>query len=168
VINPETFSVEKMEFSEGQVKFHDNGYLTVVFHGIKNDYKRDGFEVSIPPAEDPDLDPVSALCVYMQCTRLIWQSIPGKPVFLSLRRPFHGISANSISGILHAAIKEAGLANKGYTAKCFRPTGATCAIDADIHPDKARHVGRWASQEVFEKHYVHTRLPMDYVDNMLK
>ena len=168
VFHADSMSVDRMVFSENQVSFREDGYLTVVFQGIKNDYKRDGFTVSIPPAEDPQLDPGSALCVYMQRTRVIRESIPGKPVFLSLRKPFHGLSAKAISSILQDAIHAAGLANQGYSAKCFRPTGATRAIDEGIHPDKARYVGRWASQEVFEKHYVHTRLPANYVDSMLK
>ena len=161
-LNPVYSTVESMVFSEDQVQF--SGLL---FHGIKNDYQRDGFAVTIPSASDHKLDPVSALSEYMCHTKLIRNALPGRPVFITLRKPYHALGAKSISGILQDSIHTAGLSGQGYTAKCFRPTGATRAIDINVHPDKARHIGRWASQEVFEKHYVNTRVPDHYVDNLV-
>lgn len=165
-MDPVTLATEKLVFSLDQVHFSESG-LTIVFHGIKNDAQRDGFSVTVPRASNRKLDPVSALDVYIQRTEGPRASVPHRPVFLSLQRPYHALSASSISGILKAAIDLAGLGKRGYTAKSFRPTAATAAIDSGLHPDKARHIGRWASHEVFEKHYVHTHIPDNHVDKIL-
>jgi len=166
-LNPVTLATEQLVFSANQVVFEDNGHLTVRFHGIKNDYARDGFTVSVPPASDKKVDPVAALHIYMKRTEDIRKSVLNQPVFLSLQRPYKALAAKSISGLLNSAIDLAGLGKKGYSAKCFRPTGATAAVDSGLGPDKARHIGRWASAEVFEKHYVHTSIPSQHVDNVL-
>lgn len=88
-------------------------------------------------------------------------------MFLSLFRPFHALSSVTIANILKYAIQLSGLGGLSYSAKCFRPTGATNAIALGLNPDLARHIGRWKSQEVFEKHYVHSRVPEHYTDSML-
>ena len=51
----------------------------------------------------------------------------------------------------------AGLKGLEFSAKDFRPTGATVAVKSHINPDMIHRVGRWASQEVFESQFVHSR-----------
>ena len=132
--NPEDNSVCKMVFSVDQLSFMENGDLKVVFHGIKNDTKRDGFEVSIPPSSDMDMDPVSCLRAYIDQTSIVRPI--DNPVFISLKKPYHALTAATIANILEEAIVLSGLSLQSYSAKCFRPTGATRAIEAGEDPDK--------------------------------
>lgn len=162
----ETLQAENMTFSREQVEISET-CMALTFHAIKNDSSRDGFKVTIPRGTNPKLDPVHAMEVYLFRTDSIRESVPNHPVFLTLHRPYHGLSSSSISKVLQEAIDAAGLKGKGYTAKCFRPTGATKAVANGVNHDTARHIGRWASAEVFEKHYVHTRVPETYVDTIL-
>ena len=132
--------------------------MTIVLHGIKNDYNRDGITVTIPQCNDPDLDPVRSLQEYMHQTNHIRQHVPHRPVFLTLDKPYRALSSRGISSVLNEIIHQAGLGSRGFSAKCFRPAGATTAINLGMNPDTVRHIGRWKSQEVFEKHYVHNRV----------
>ncbi len=167
VMDPNTLVVEQVIFGEDQVTFQEDGSLSLTLHGIKNDYSRDGFGVTLPPASAPKVDPGRCLKEYMRQTALIRHDITRRPVFVSLRRPYHALASTSISGVLNDAIKVAGLSDCGYTAKCFRPTATTRAIASGLKPEIARHIGRWRNAEVFEKHYVHTKVPDTYTDNVL-
>ena len=46
--NSATEHVEKMVFSVNHITFHTDGSMSIKFHGIKNDYDRDGFCVTLP------------------------------------------------------------------------------------------------------------------------
>lgn len=164
-LDPESLAPVNMVFGKNQIQFHDNGDLSVTFHSIKNDAARDGFKVTIPPCPDRKLDVASALLCYMTRTAGIRNVVPKRPVFITLQRPYQALSASAVSKILGDAVKAAGLS--GYTAKNFRPTGASQAVAQGLKPDVARHIGRWRSQEVFDKHYVHTHVPSDYLADML-
>ena len=91
----------------------------------------------------------------------------GCPVFLSLKPPFHGIRSAAISQILNEAIKLAGLGGMGYSARSFRPTGATAAVQAGTKPETAMQIGRWKSDLVFRERYVYPLADKDYTDNVL-
>ena len=52
--------------------------------------------------------------------------------------------------------------NGPYSAKDFRPTGATVAIDNGTDPEVAMQIGRWKTRSVFFSHYVHSTPPADY------
>ena len=155
-------------FSADQVSFHDTGHVSITLHGIKNDYDRDGFEIKIPPAREPKLDPATALRVYMERTALQRLTTEDNAVFLTLTKPHHGLSSASVATVLQEAINLAGLTGQGFTAKSFRPTAATQAVASGCDPNIARQVGRWKSQTVFEEHYVHVVVPDTFVDNMLE
>ena len=45
--------------------------------------------------------------------------------FLALNPPYAAIVAKTVAGIMNEAIALVGLSGKGYSAKSFRPTGAT-------------------------------------------
>lgn len=151
------FSVDQVEFRESDAK--------ITFFGIKNDTSRTGFEVLLPRADQLQLDPVSTLECYIQRTSDHRPS--GGPVFLSLRAPFVALQASSVAKILEESIKLAGLGERGYSAKSFRPTGATSAIESNINPEIVRKVGRWKDSEVFFAHYVHARTPDEFTDVVL-
>ena len=74
--------VQNIEFCIDHVKFLENESMEVTLFGIKNDYHRDGFKVSVPPSMNPSLSPVKALQCYIERTSYI-RPLNG-PVFLSL------------------------------------------------------------------------------------
>ena len=169
VFDPDTFEFSKLIFSTDQFKFSSD-CMKLIFHGIKNDYQRDGFELTIPrmTVDDIKIDPVHTLECYIARTENFRAGVAKSPLFLTLVKPYKELEASSISRILNEAIDRAGLGSKGFSAKCFRPTGATDAIKFGLSPDMARYVGRWRCASTFEKHYVHTQLPKDYCEKMLK
>ena len=77
-------SSHKSVFSEQQIHFDENGGMDILFHGIKNDYDRDGFKVHLPAASEEfaQVDPIQCLKDYMSVTQDIRQSIPDRPVLL--------------------------------------------------------------------------------------
>lgn len=156
----------RLVFQESQVTFCDDG-VKIVFLGIKNDTSRSGFEVFLPRGSVPQLDPVSALQVYMDRTRTMRATANGA-VFLTLTKPYLGVSARVVSQILSSMIVLVGLAGRGFTAKSFRPTGASVAVAHGFDPDKVRRLGRWKTPSVFLEHYVHNKIDNSYVDALLR
>jgi hypothetical protein len=158
-------TVSKFVFSTEQVEFCEDGaYIT--FHGVKNDTSRAGFKVFLQPTSDDKLNPVKALQDYILRTEPYRPE--GNPVFLTLTAPYRAIAAGTVSTILNDAIKLAGLDNQGFSAKTFRPTGATAAIDMKCDPDTAMQLGRWKTRSVFFDHYVHSRPPEHLATNIME
>ena len=160
-------SAQQFVFSTDNIVFLDDGSLCVTFHGIKNDYHRDGFTITMPPASCPKLDAGLALKCYINRTatkRLLSKS---SCVFLSLVSPFQGLSSTGIASVLQDAIGLAGLGGQGFSAKSFRPTAATQAVASGCDTNIARQIGRWKSHSVFEEHYVHTIVPHAFVDSAM-
>lgn len=157
--------VEQICFSTNQIEFLSDS-AKITFFGIKNDTNRTGFEVMLPRADDQTVDPVSVLECYIAKTEN--ERPPGGAVFLSLRAPFGPLQAASVAKILEESICLAGLDGQGFSAKSFRPTGATSAIEQHMDPDIVRKLGRWKNSEVFYAHYVHAQTPDDYTSNLLK
>ena len=139
--------------------------MTIIFHGIKNYYSRDGFEVNIPPSTLPRVDPVRAIQCYINRTKYFRSG--NLPLFLSLKEPFNGISATSIARILDKAIDLVGLKLQGFTAKHFCPSAATRAIQQGMDPDTVMWTDRWRSRDTFENHYVHAFPLLSFTDQLL-
>ena len=93
-----------------------------------------------------------------------FRSAANKHVFLSLHKPHQGLTVQSISRILNESIKSVGLSG---SAKDFRPTGATSALQAGMSEVAVMKVGRWRSADVFREHYVHYKSSPDYTDKVL-
>ena len=169
VFDQESFEFSKIILSTENFEFSVD-CMKLYLHGIKNDYQRDGFEVTIPrmSAQNVKIDPVHTLECYIQRTSDIRANVSQSPLFLTLVRPYKALESSGMAKILNEAISKAGLGSKGFSAKCFRPTGATNAVKFGLNPDMARYVGRWRCASTFEKHYVHTQLPKDYCEKMLK
>lgn len=157
----------KAIFSAKHVKFLEDGSASITLVGTKNDLQRSGFECHLPNHADSLVDPVGALRHYMSRTETTRNNIPQKPVFITLRPPFKHLEASGIAKVLEEGITLAGLGGKGFSAKSFRPTGATAAVDMDVEPDKVRRLGRWKTQEVFYYHYVQNKMPSNYTTNLL-
>ena len=167
IFDPVMLDSHSMVFSEDQVEFHKDGSLTIIFQGIKNDTSRGGFEVRIPRAADAKVDPVACLQTYMNRTAEQRHRNARRAVFLTLRSPFKAITASTIAQVLQAAIQAAGLGDRGFSAKSFRPTGASVAISSNCPPETAMQIGRWKTSEVFFSHYVYPRAPGDYTSRVL-
>ena len=153
---------KKYLFTTDMLSFDSEG-LTVTFIGIKNDSQRSGFEVNIPRSSNFATDPVSTLQSYIERTS---SQRTDKAVFISIKKPFLALSASSVSKILESAIVLAGLDGLGFSAKSFRPTGATRAIDSGMDPNIVQKIGRWKCTEVFRNHYVHSKTPSDYTETL--
>ena len=164
--NLDTNTTERFLFTTDAVHFPENGGVSLKFLGTKNDTNRDGFSVSIPPASNAVLDPASALqCYILRSSHL--RPTHSNPVFISLKSPYKALSAASIAKDLNTVIKDSGLDTTVYSAKSFRPTGATRAIEQGIDPDKVRRLGRWKTQTVFFEHYVHDKVPLSTTDSII-
>lgn len=157
-------SEESFIFSKDMIQFSVTG-THVTFLGIKNDTDRAGFKVFLPRMNNDMFDPVKTLEDYIAKTNNVRID---NAVFISLRKPHKAISAASVANILEDALTLAGLANKGFSAKSFRPTGATKAIESGIEPDIVQKLGRWKCSEVFKNHYVHSVTPVNYLSNLLQ
>jgi hypothetical protein len=152
-------------FTTDQVTFHKNGSMSITFFGIKNDAERTGFEIKIPGGSCCKGDPVVALQCYIQRTGV--HRPKGSPIFISLVAPYKAISSATIAVILTDSIDLAGMKGQGFTARSFRPTGATAAIAAGCLPETAMQIGRWKTKEVFFNRYVYPNAPAGYTDAVL-
>ena len=93
---------------------------------------------------------------------------PGGPVFLTLRPPYKELEASSVGRVFEEAIVLAGLGGRGFSAKSFRPTGATAAVENGLDSEMIRKVGRWKDLNVFYAHNVHARTPEQFTDEILQ
>ena len=120
-----------------------------------------------PNSDNPTMDPVSCLKTYIDRTSE-HRDKEERPLFLSLTSPFKAISSARIAFILDEVSALAGLAEKGFSAKSFRPTGATKAVNSGVLPETVMQIGRWKTKEVFLNHYVYPHAPQSYTTNLLK
>ena len=98
------------------------------------------------------------------CARFLF-GVKGQKIYLYI---FISTIVFFASISLDSAINMAGLSNQGYSAKCFRPTGATYAIQLGYDPEIIMRVGRWKTRSVFFEHYVHSQVPSDYTSALLQ
>ena len=164
--NQHSETEQKLSFTTDMVTFlpGDNGIKLSLF-GIKNDTQREGFEVTVPKHNNDLLDPGITLKEYIDLTS---SKRSDKSVFIALNRPYKGISSSAIGKILEEAISLAGLKDQGFSAKSFRPTGATFAIEQGVDPKIVQKIGRWKSTEVFYDHYVHSKTPDDFTNKVIR
>lgn len=151
--------------SVNDLRFDEKG-VTLFLHGTKNDTDRSGFEVYIPRASTPKLDPVVALSTYVDRTSKLRPE--DGALFLPLRPPYKAITHGTVSNILNEAIRLAGLDTTVYKAKDFRPTGATIQVANGFDHNVVMKMGRWKTSTVFFEHYVHSQTPLTYTDDLLK
>ena len=112
------------------------------------------------------MDPVQTLKTYISHTRHVHPM--GRPVFISLCKPFKAVSSATIAKDLEAAISLARVGGKGFSAKSFRPRGGTAAIQAACNPDNVKSIRRWKSREVFEEHYIYPKVANTFTDSILQ
>ena len=156
VVTVSKSGIKNSQFTVDKVKFLESGDMKLSLHGIKNDYDRDGFEITIVKSSVEKVCPVKALHCYIDRIGFA-NPDPCRPVFTPLNYPYSALSASLIAKILVKSIDMAGLGNQGFSAKSFRPTGATAVVQNGVHPDRVPNIGRWKNAECFEKHYVHVQ-----------
>jgi hypothetical protein len=166
LFDPQSESAEQLVFSTEDIRRKEDGSMTISFLGIKNDMDRQGFSVHLQPAEQSNMDPVHTLDTYINKTSLQRAQADGSPVFISLVKPSRKLASSGIAQVLNKAIKLAGLEGQGYSAKSFRPTGATTAIANNYDPDTVMKIGKWKTREVFMGHYVHSQTPSSFTTSM--
>ena len=154
---------KKIIFSTDMLVFKDNGVEVTLF-GTKNDLARKGFVVFLPEHSDKAIDPVHTLQVYLDRTARFRRN---NAVFISVNAPFGALSSSAVAKDLQDCIDLCGLKGAGFTAKSFRPTGATVAIEKGNDPKMVQTIGRWKSTEVFYDHYVHCKTSKDFTSKIL-
>ncbi len=154
------------KFTRQNIQPLESGALQIYLHHIKNDRDRDGFCIILQPSKQPQMCPVDALNTYLMRT-MVQAGGPAGPVFISLVPPYWALCAGTVAGILNWAIELAGLDSSIYSAKNFRPTGATTAIDQGMNSEQVRALGRWKNQDTFLKHYVHSQPSTKMTDAIL-
>ena len=88
------------------------------------------------------------------------------PVFLAFTPPYGSITAKTVANVMNEAVDAVGLSGQGFSAKSFRPTGATLAVESGCDPEIAMQIGRWKTKSVFYEHYVHSKPPVTFSDNI--
>ena len=164
--NQHSETEQNLSFTTDMVTFlPGNSGIKLTLFGIKNDAQREGFEVTVPKHSNALLDPGITLKDYIDRTA---SKRTDKSVFIALNSPFKGISSSAIAKVLEEAISLAGLKDQGFSAKSFRPTGATFAIEQGVDPKVVQKIGRWKSTEVFYDHYVHSQTPDDFTNKVIR
>ena len=155
----------KIGFFRHQLKFNDDGSLTINFFGTKTDSSRTGHEILIKKSSDHIICPVKTLQAYL-CRTEQFVKEQNAPVFLTLNMPYAALSAAGVADTLNKSIEEAGLKNSGYSARSFRPTGATAYVTSGVENHITRTIGRWKSEECFNSNYVYPLSSVSATDKL--
>ena len=144
--------------TQGQITFTDTS-LSLANFGGKTDKNKEGIPTTITAATSPALCPVRTLRAYINKTADIRAKIDGSPIFIYLDKSVKSrsdgvaaLSAERVAKIMTMTLVAAGI--EETTARSFRKTGASTAINKGVDPDLVMKLGRWKSPEVFFKHYV--------------
>ena len=138
-------------FRMDSIKWIDEG-AELVFFGSKADKGMPGNTVLIERASDPDFCPITTLKAYINATATARLSVDDQPVFITLKKPYKGLSSSAIAQILSQVLKDSGQ-QQGVTARSIRPTGARKAIEQGVEATVVQRRGRWKSSDVFHRHY---------------
>lgn len=150
--------------------------------GHKTDGPKRGITISMPRSSYVPTCPVAYLDEYMRRTSN-YRIAPhkyGTPVFLALRprwaanssrsepRWHFGLTKASIGTVLTSFLRKVGITDAAYTARSFRPTGATIAYLSGVPIEHILHVGRWApnSLKLVVDTYAHTDLRTNVPNRM--
>lgn len=142
----------KVGFFRDQINFNNDGSMTVQFFGIKNDSSKTGFEIRIAGSEDKTIDPVVCLKHYFLRTESCLFGHVKKPVFISLKSPYRGLTAATVTNILSTTLTHAGIRDK-YSARSFRPSAITAAVIGGADAQSVRVQARIKTQSVFFDNY---------------
>ena len=82
--------------------------MEILWYGSKADKSMSANPVIIESASDAELCPVASLKSNITVTERIRAEVPDKPVFLSLRPPYKGLSSASIAQVMTQALRDSG------------------------------------------------------------
>jgi len=118
-------------------------------------YQHEPFAVPLLSEGDSSICPGRALRDYV--ARMAPHSVQTtdsssvRPVFLSLARPFKGLTADRISAIIRGVLENAGAPKSTYS---IRKQATTLALDRGLPEHLVQANGRWARRETMHAHYV--------------
>ena len=142
----------KVGFFRDQINFNNDGSMTVQLFGIKNDSSKTGFEIRISGSKDKTIDPVVCLKHYFLRTESCLFGHVKKPVFISLKSPYQGLTAATVTNILSTTLTHAGIKDK-YSVRSFRASAITAAVIGGADAQSVRVQARIKTQSVFFDNY---------------
>jgi len=141
----EILTMNQITFSETSASFSN--------FGGKTDKDMAGIPTTITAASLIHLCPVAALTSYINRTQEIRVKISNQPLFIYLNAKTPAtLGRQRIAKIMTQTLQNAGIDDT--TARSFRKSGASTAINKGADPDLVMKLGRWKSVDVFYKHYV--------------
>lgn len=146
------------------LEFEDDlSAVTVSLLAFKNDYHRDGAVLRVEASSVPEL------CFVRACKRLHSLNFARFPnasgLFIDPASGAKLLSAQ-VGQILKRACTLAGL-GAVFTARNFRPGGATRGIEGGLPLDLVMHIGRWRSADTVYAHYLRSARPVNVSDTLL-
>ena len=134
------------------LNFGPNSVVIANFGG-KTDKDMAGIPTTITGSSSVLLCPVRALHNYITRTEQNRQRLSEKSIFLYLNdKQAEPLGSQRIAKIMTLTLQAAGIDDT--TARSFRKSGASAAINKGTDPDLIMKLGRWKSVDVFYKHYV--------------
>lgn len=154
-------------FRRSQIIQNTDSSLKLRFLDVKNDRQRECFEKCLHRGDNKKVDPVDYLLTYMYVNRTVCLTDSNNgPVFFTLTHPFLQVDSSTISHVLNESIWLVGLSPQ-FTARCFRPTGATTAMQSGADAREVRQLGLWKSEEVFYQHYIYPTSKINITSSVL-
>jgi hypothetical protein len=141
----------------------DLSTMTLSLLGFKNDYHRDGAILSVQACSEPALCFIRASHVLLREVQRRWPR--ASHLFVS-ERDGKPLKPNSISRLLKEACVAAEMGDR-YSARNFRPGGATRGLAAGLPLDLVMHIGRWRDANTVYGHYLRSAATVNTTDALL-
>lgn len=91
--------------------------------------------------------------------------VPFVPLFMSLRDG-RALSADTCAKIMKKVATRAGADPAMFSAGSYRKGGADHALANGMSERDVQWIGKWKNKDVFERHYVSVRAPVDYAEHL--
>jgi hypothetical protein len=146
------------------IEFADDlSTMTVSLLAFKNDYHRDGAVLSVQACSEPKLCLVRAAHRLVREVRRRWPRASHLFVSDNDGKP---LKAASVSRLLKSACEAAGMGER-FSARNFRPGGATRGLAAGLPLDLVMHIGRWRDCNTVYDHYLRSSPGVNTTDALL-
>ena len=128
-------------------------WVQVSLLGFKNDYHADGAILRVEACSEP------ALC-FVRCCHRLWNLVrtrfPRSPSLFIDWASGCKLSPAQVGVILKEACRHANLPPV-FSARNFRPGGATRGMEGGLPLDLVMHIGRWKNMDTVYNHYLRSR-----------
>lgn len=146
------------------IKFSDDlSAMTVSLIAFKNDYHRDGAILSVQACSEPSLCFIRSTHLLIQEVQRRW---PRASHLFVNEHDGEPLKPNSISRLLKEACVAADMPDR-YSARNFRPGGATRGLAAGLPLDLVMHIGRWRDANTVYGHYLRSAATVNTTDALL-